>query len=152
MFVKSFLVIVVILVITPFTALADEADELKKKIVLDQKRLVVMQNMEFTEDEGKAFWPLFDKSQERLFQVNQRAATLIIAYASAYQTLTDEQALKIVDEYFEIRSERQKIMQAFTGELENVLSGKRVFRYLQVENKLEAIARFELSRGIPLAQ
>ena len=149
---KALLLVFFMLVATPFMAIADETDALKKKIVLDQKRLVIMENMEFSENEAKGFWPLYDKYQEELFLVNQRAAKLIVAYASVYQTLADDQALKIVDEHFGIRSDRQKIMQEFAGDLKKILSGKRVFRYLQVENKIEAIARFELARGIPLAQ
>ncbi len=43
-------------------------------------------------------------------------------------------------------------MKKFTLDLEKVLPGKKVFRYLQVENKLEAIGRYELAKEIPLAQ
>ena len=79
--------------------------ELKKKIIFDQKKLVVMENMEFTVEEGKAFWPVYEKHQEELFQVSQRGATLILAYASVYQSLTDEQATKIIDEYYDIQDD-----------------------------------------------
>jgi hypothetical protein len=34
----------------------------------------------------------------------------------------------------------------------NVLPGKKVFRYMQVEIKLEAIVRFEMAKAIPLTQ
>ena len=33
-----------------------------------------------------------------------------------------------------------------------ILPGKKAFRYMQVENKLEAIARHELAKEIPLAR
>jgi hypothetical protein len=51
-----------------------------------------------------------------------------------------------------IRDDRQMAMKKFTLDLEKVLPGKKVFRYLQVENKLEAIGRYELAKEIPLAQ
>lgn len=136
----------------PFFALADETMELRKKIIFDQKKLVVMENMEFTDAEAKAFWPVYEKYQEELFQVSQRGAELILAYASVYQTLTDEQANKIVDEYYDIQDERLAIMKKMAADVGKVLPGKKAFRYMQVESKLSAIARYELAKEIPLAR
>jgi hypothetical protein len=132
--------------------LADEALDLKKKILFDQKRLIVMENMDFTAEEAKAFWPVYEKYQEKLFQVSQRGATLILAYASVYQSLTDEQATKLIDEYYDVQDNRLAVMKKMAADVGKVLPGKKAFRYMQVESKLTAIARFELAKGIPLAQ
>lgn len=149
--IKSILLTMLLLAV-PFVALAEEANELKKKIMFDQKRLIVMENMDLTEEEGKAFWPVFDKHQEALFQVNQRGAKLILAYASAYQSLTDETATKLVDEFYDIQDERLAVMKKMAVDVGKVLPGKKAFRYMQVENKLNAIGRYELAKEIPLAQ
>lgn len=149
--IKSIL-LTILLLAAPFVALADEAMDLKKQIIFDQKRLIVMENMDFTEQEAEAFWPIYDKHQEELFQVNQRGAKLILAYASVYQTLTDEQAVKIIDEYYNVQDERLVVMKKMAVDMGKVLPGKKAFRYIQVENKLNAIARYELAKGIPLAQ
>lgn len=147
------LILLAFLVLAPaFGALAGETDALRKRIMLDQKKLVVMENMEFTPEEAKAFWPVYEKHQEELFRINQKVAKLIVAYAAVFQTLTDDQADKIVAEYFSIHDERQAAMKKFMNDLKGVLPGKKAFRYLQVENKLETLARYELSKGIPLAQ
>jgi hypothetical protein len=146
------ILITLMLVIVPVLAFADEAMDLKKKILFDQKRLVVMENMEFTEEEAAAFWPVYEKHQEELFQVNQRGAKLILAYASVYQTLTDEQAVKLIDEYYDVQDDRVAVMKKMAVDVGKVLPGKKAFRYLQVEAKLTAIARFELAKEIPLAR
>ena len=131
---------------------ADETAELKKEIMFDQKKLIVMQNMDFSDNEKKFFWPLYESLQNELFQINQQAAKLIVAYAAAYQTLTDVQAAKIVAEYFDIQDSRTAVLKRYMQKLSKGLPAKKVFRYLQVENKLEAISRYELAKGIPLAQ
>jgi len=146
------ILLTLMLLVAPVLALADEALDLKKKIMFDQKRLVVMENMEFTEEEAAAFWPVYDKHQEELFQVNQRGAKLILAYASVYQTLTDEQAVKLVDEYYDIQDDRLTVMKKMAVDVGKVLPGKKAFRYLQVESKLSAIGRYELAKEIPLAR
>ena len=149
--IKSILLTILLLTV-PFVAFADEALELKKKIIFDQKKLVVMENMAFTDEEAKAFWPVYEKHQEELFQVSQRGATLILAYASVYQSLTDEQATKIIDEYYDIQDERLAVMKKMMVDVGKVLPGKKAFRYMQVESKLTAIARYELAKEIPLAK
>ncbi len=148
---KSVLLTILLLAV-PFVAFADEALDLKKKIIFDQKKLVVMENMDFTDEEAKAFWPVYEKHQEELFQVSQRGATLILAYASVYQSLTDEQATKLVDEYYDIQDERLAVMKRMMVDVGKVLPGKKAFRYMQVESKLTAIARYELAKEIPLAK
>lgn len=149
---KLFVLSVCMLMFLPMIVNADESGALRKKIMLDQKKLIVMENMEFTESEGKFFWPIYGELQEELFQVNQRAAKLILAYASAYQNLTDGQAKKIATEFFDIQKNRTAILEKYMKKLAQGLPAKRVFRYLQVENKLDAIARYELAKEIPLAQ
>ncbi len=136
----------------PLLAQAGETDELKKKILFDQKKLVVMQNIEFTDKEAADFWPLFEEYQEAQFQLTQRAGRLIMAYASAYQTLTDEQAQKIIDEYLEIEKKRLGLKEKYMHSFVTILPGKKAFRYMQIENKLETIARHEISKEIPLAK
>jgi hypothetical protein len=146
------ILLTILLLAVPFFALADEALDLKKKIMFDQKRLIIMENMDFTEAEAKAFWPVYEKHQEELFQVSQRGATLILAYASVYQSLTDEQATKLIDEYYDVQDDRLAVMKKMAVDVGKVLPGKKAFRYMQVESKLTAIARYELAKGIPLAQ
>ena len=144
--------VILTMLLLPFVCLADETDDLRKKIMFDQKKLLVMENVEFTKDEGDAFWPLFDKLQEELFVVNQRSAKLILAYASVYETLTDDQAAKIVNEYFATRRERTAIFDEYVQQMLKVLPTKKVFRYVQVENKLEVMARYEIAKEVPLAR
>ncbi len=111
-----------------------------------------MENMDLTEAEAKAFWPVYEKHQEELFQVNQRGAVLILAYASVYQSLTDEQATKLIDEYYDVQDDRLIAMKKMVADVGKALPGKKDFRYMQVESKLTAIARYEFAKGIPLAQ
>jgi hypothetical protein len=146
------ILLTILLIAVPFVALAEETMELKKQIMFDQKKLIVMENMVFTEEESAAFWPVYEKHQEKLFMVNQRGAKLILAYASAFQTLTDDQALKLIEEYYSIQDERLAVMKTMAADVEKALPGKKAFRYMQIEAKLNSIARFELAKEIPLAQ
>jgi len=149
---KITILLATLLLLTPALALADEAAELKKKIFMDQKKLVVMDNMEFTDDEAKKFWPLYGTYQEKLFKSSQRIGKVITSYASLYKDMKDDEALELMDEYQLAQKQRLEVMKQYITDLKKVLPGKKVFRCLQVESKLEAIARFEMAKNIPLAQ
>ncbi len=147
---KSILLTILVLAV-PFFALADSSSlELQKKIMFDQKKLVVMHNMNLTESEAKAFWPIYEKYQEDLFRINQRGAKLIFAYASAYQNMSDSQAIKLINEYYDIQYDRLAVMKKLVAAVDEVLPGTKAFRYMQIEAKLSAIGRYELAKEIPL--
>ena len=145
-------VIICLVLSLPMLALSNEAGELRKKIIFDQKKLVVIENMEFTEEEETAFWPVYQKFQEELFPLKQRTVELILAYATVFQSLTEAQASKIVEEYLTIQDSRQKIMRKYFKQFMKILPAKKVIRYLQIENKLDAAGRYELAQEIPLAK
>ena len=146
------LVILAYLVGAPFLAQADEAMELQRQILMSEKKLAVLQNMELTESEKEAFWPVYDRYQDELFNVNRKTGQLVVKFAEAYQSLTDDQAKELMRDYVKIEKERVKLKESYIKKFEKVLPAKKVMRYLQVENKLDAIARYELAKGVPLAK
>jgi len=135
----------------PLLAQADEEADLQRQIALAQKKLTVSKNIQLTDKDKAAFWPVYDQYQEELFEVNQRVGKLIGHYARSYKTLSDVQAQSMLREYLDIREKQLKLKQSYVKKFEEVLPSNKVLRYYQVENKLEAIARFELSKRIPLA-
>ena len=124
---------------------------LRDKIKAD-KRLIVATNMELTESEAKGFWPVYDGYQKDLGAINQRIGKLIESYAADYQanTLTDEKAKKMTDELVAIEKGEASVKAYFVPKLRQVLPPKKVARYLQIENKIRAIVKYELADAVPL--
>ena len=124
---------------------------LLEKVKAD-KKLVVAANMELNDTDGKAFWPIYDAFQKDLQAINDRLAKTILAYADAYNksTLTDAQAKQFSDEALAIDQDEITMRKTYAGRLSRVLPGKKVARYLQVENKIRAAIRYQLAAGIPL--
>ena len=124
---------------------------LLEKVKAD-KKLVVAANMDLSEAEGKAFWPIYDSYQKDLQAINDRLAKTILAYADAYnnKTLTDAQAKQLSDEALTIDQDEIAMRKSYAARLNRVLPAKKVARYLQIENKIRAALRYELAAGIPL--
>ena len=111
-----------------------------------------MENMEFTEEEGKNFWPVYEKHQEELFQISRQFGKVISSYASVYKEMKNDKALELLDAFQKAQKQRLEVLNQYSGDLKKILPGTKVFRCLQVEYKLEAISRFEMAKKIPLAQ
>ena len=132
---------------------ADNMQILRDKIKAD-KKLVVATNMELTEPEAKAFWPIYDAYQKDLQKINRRIVSLLDSYAAdaRAKTLTDDKAKKLIDEALAIEQAETNLKSTYAPKLEKVLPIKKVARYLQIENKIRALVKYDLAQGVPLVQ
>ena len=128
-------------------------DILKEKIKAD-KKLVVATNMNLTDAEAKNFWPLYDGYQKELDQINQRVLSAIKGYADAYNAgkgeISNDAAKKLLNEALAVEESELKLRQSYSVKLSKVLPATKVVRYLQIENKIRAIVKFEMAAQIPL--
>ncbi len=128
----------------------DALNPLKSSPLQKQKRSIITQNMTFTEQESKAFWPLYDEYQEGLNRLSDRTAALIMDYTKEYDSLSDEKVKALQDEFLRLDEERLKLKKGHLEKFRRVLPEKKVMRYFQLENRLEAILNFEVANAIPL--
>ena len=132
---------------------ADNLQILRDKIKAD-KKLVVALNMELTESEAKAFWPIYDPYQKDLQRINRRIIVLLDSYAADFRSksLTDDKAKKLIDEALAIEQAEANLKSSYAPKLSKALPVTKVARYLQIENKIRAVVRYDLAQGVPLVQ
>lgn len=151
---RPVVIVLAVLIAVPASAQdkpASNMEILRQKIKAD-KKLVVAANMNLTEAEAKGFWPVYEAYQVDLDKLNERLAKLILQYADLYQknTLTDEAAKSLLDEALAIEQAEVSLKQAYVPKLSAVLPTTKVARYLQIENKIRALIKYDLAGGIPL--
>jgi len=153
-----FLMVGLVLTLLVFvcTALAQDKSADNMQILLEKvkadKKLLVAENMQFTEAEAKAFWPVYEKYQSELFLIRARTLKLIKDYAAAYEEMTNSTATKLLDESMTIEELRLKLAKTYLPKFRKVLSDARVVRYYQIENKINAALYYELAANIPLVK
>ena len=132
---------------------ADNMQILRDKIKAD-KKLVVAANMELTESEAKSFWPVYDEYQKDLHRINRRIARLLESYAADFRnkSLTDDRAKKLVDEALAIEQAEVNLKSTYAPKLSKALPVRKAARYLQIENKIRAVVKYDLTQGVPLVQ
>ena len=132
---------------------ADNMQILREKIKAD-KKLLVAANMDLTESEAKAFWPVYDQYQKDLQKINQRIVKVIEGYAEDYRnrSLSDDKARKLIDEALAIDKAEADLKSAYAPKLTKVLPARKAMRYLQIENKIRAVVRYDIASGVPVVR
>jgi len=129
-----------------------EEIELTRAVIKVQKKQIVAKNMNLTSLEKDNFWTVYRAYQDKMESVRDRRVKLITDYADTLKTgsLTDEKALEMLNEYLSYERMRLITKQSFVKRFKQVLPSRKVARFFQIENKLEAIINFDLARQIPL--
>ena len=132
---------------------ADNMQILRDKIRAD-KKLVVATNMELTESEAKNFWPIYNEYQKDLQNINERIVAVLESYAADFKSksLTDDKAKQLIDEALAIDQAEANLKSTYAPKLSKALPVRKVARYLQIENKIRAVVKYDLAQGVPLVR
>ena len=132
---------------------ADNMQILREKIKAD-KKLLVATDMDLTESEAKNFWPIYEEYQKDLQKINRRIANLLDSFAADLRgkSLTDDKAKKLIDEAMAIEQAEVNLKSTYAPKLGKVLPARKVVRYLQIENKIRAVVKYDIAQGVPLVQ
>lgn len=132
---------------------ADSMQVLREKLKSDKKDLIAA-NLTLTEAEAKGFWPIYEGYQKELAKVNDQIALLIVDYAKEYNagSLTDAKARALLDRLIGIEETEVRMKRALVQRLAKVLPGTKLARYVQLENKVRALVKYEIAGEVPLAK
>jgi hypothetical protein len=145
---------IVFLVASPAVSQDNAADSVRilmEKIKAD-KKLLVASNMDLTESEAKAFWPVYEEYQGELDAINKFTAQLVGSFRADYGTdaFTDEKADQLIVKMVDIEKAEAELRATFVPKLKKALPSKKVARYLQIENKIRALVKYDIAREVPL--
>ena len=148
------LLLALVLVLASGAARAGEADDANLDILRDtiraNKKALVAANLTLSDEEAAKFWPLYDEYQKKLTAVNDRLVALIKDYTTNFSGMADDHALKLAEDYLGVEEDRVKVRREYLPQFAKILPGRKVARFLQIENKMDAVVRYDLAEEIPV--
>jgi hypothetical protein len=139
----------VALVAIAFPLLASAQDEsvrvqsvrADEQIILSQimadKRAVYAQTLQLTDEESRAFWPVYDEYEAEVKKVDDRFIRLVNDYAAKYSTMTDADARQMLAAKMKIDRDRLDLQQAYTKKIARAVPAIKGLRYAQVESRID---------------
>jgi hypothetical protein len=117
-----------------------------------ERKAVVGANMPLTKDDAKVFWPLYDEYEARMDKIEERHVKEVREFVASYETLTDADATKKLDEVTSIQQARLNVQKDYIPKFRAVLSSIQTTRFFQVDSKIRALVQCQIAQMIPLAK
>ncbi len=133
-----------------------EATEASLDALLDavrsNRKAVVALNLKLTDGEAAKFWPVYDRYQKEINAMGDRLVGVIQEYTASFPDFSNDQAMKIVEDYLAIEADRIRVRRAYVPDFAATLPGRKVARLYQIENKMDAVIRYDLAATIPVIE
>jgi len=126
-------------------------DVLLSAIRANRKALIAV-NLALADEEAAKFWPVYDRYQTEMSAVGERLAALVKDYIANFRDLSNERALQLTGDYLAAEADRVQVRRTYLGEFTKILPGRTLARFYQIENKMDAVLRYDLAATIPVVE
>lgn len=126
--------------------------EAKRADLRKNKREIIRALTNFTDEQEKAFWPVYDNHEKELIKVNDLKFGIVKEYAVNNATLTDAKALELAARTLDFQEKRVALRKAYMEELKKILPGIQVARLIQLETQTDTLIDLEVASQMPLAE
>jgi Spy/CpxP family protein refolding chaperone len=116
------------------------------------RKAVVASAMNLTPEQAKKFWPLYEAFQREMAVPRSALTRALNDFVASDYKPTDANAKRLTMEVLAAGKEKARLREKHFKKMLGALPPHIVARYMQVENKIEAIVGIEEAREIPLAR
>lgn len=136
----------------PAAAPAEAEMQTLANTIRANRRALVSVNLNLSSEEAARFWPLYDQYQAEINAIGDKVVALVDDYIANFRTISDDKAVALMTDYLAAEAERLKVRQAYLPKFLEVLPGRTVARFYQIENKMDAVVRYDLAATIPVVE
>ncbi len=108
-------------------------------------------NMQLTESEDTAFWPLYRQYRAEQEKVGDGLVKLVLEYADLYPNVPEDRARQLFKDYTGLEKKLADDRAAYFRKFARILPAAKALRFAQLENRLDLALRLQLASAIPLA-
>jgi hypothetical protein len=124
--------------------------ELLRTDLRAQKKAVISKSMEFTPDQEKVFWPIYNDYEHDLGKLTDVAINIVKDYAANFQNMTDAKAHDLMTSTLKNQSAKLDLRKAYGKKIEKALSSRIAARFLQVEGMVNRMVEIQIDSKLPL--
>ena len=130
----------------------DQDIQLLRQDIRSKKKQLIAANLKLTDAEATKFWPVYDQYTAEMTKINDQKVALIKEYASQWGTITDEQASSLIKRSLAVDEQIAQLRIKYLPIFSQVVSGKTVATFFQLDRRLQSIIDLQLASQIPVVQ
>ena len=133
-----------------------QADELEtSRIELEAKKKVhISKTMDLTEEQSGPFWDVYADYERDMGKLTKDSFDLIRKFTEKHQsdTITEQSSSNMLSAFFRIEGQKLQMKQQYLSGFKEVLPTKKVFRFYQIDNKIDSLIRCDIAKKLPLIE
>jgi hypothetical protein len=126
--------------------------ELMRADLKTERRAIITQNMQFSEEESAAFWPIYKEYEFEFSKLGDQEVALIKDYADNFEKMTDEKAKDLMNRAFKINEDQIKLRKKYYNKLVKVMSPISAAKFVQLDNQISMLVDLQIASELPLIQ
>jgi hypothetical protein len=134
---------------TPLPTVNDRDVALLRQDLQAKAKQLITKNMQLTDSEAAAFWPVYDQYAAEVRKVNDTRFGLMKQYAKVYQTMTADQADSMVKLLAEADQTIIALRMQYLPRFQQVLPGTKAALFMQLDRRLDNLANVQMATQLP---
>jgi hypothetical protein len=125
--------------------------ELLRQDVRTMKVAIITEVVGFTEEEDRAFWPIYREYDLEMSNLADERVRMIRDYAANFESITDERAASLAATALDLEARRNAAKAKCYERVKTALSPRTALRFLQVEHQLQLLVDLQIAAALPVA-
>jgi hypothetical protein len=116
------------------------------------RQAIVAATLDLEETDAEAFWPLYRAYREEMGKSADRGWKFLIDLAGKMDSLSNDDATKLMDEWFAIEKQMLDIRTKHAKLMSKKVAPALVAQFFQIDNKIDTLIRLDAAANIPLVK
>ncbi|HSG59492.1 MAG TPA: hypothetical protein VLA06_08170 [Woeseiaceae bacterium] len=116
------------------------------------RREIIADELRLTDAEAEDFWPVYDAYHAAVMEVRDRQAEVIGVYLKRYRAgdVSEDYAEDLLEQGLDVKQDLLKVQDRYLKRFKKTLPIRKLVRFYQLENKMDAEIDAQLAILVPL--
>jgi hypothetical protein len=134
---------------TPLPTVNDKDIALLRQNLQAESKNLITKNMQLSDSEAAAFWPLYNQYAAEVRKVNDTRFALVKQYAKIYKTMTGEEADQLARLLCEADQTIINLRLQYLPKFEQALPGTKGVLFIQLDRRLDSLFNVQIASQLP---
>ena len=117
-----------------------------------EKTALISDVMNFTDDESKAFWPMYREYELKLQKLGDNRLKNIEEFAKYFDNMTDDKAEELIENAFDYQESKLELEKELFKKAEKILGAAKAAKLIQIEHQINALVDLKIGSELPLLE
>jgi hypothetical protein len=128
----------------------DDDIAILRQDVQTDKTEIITRNMNFTDEQSKAFWPVYRDYAHDQQVIGDLRVALIKDYAASFDKIDDAQAASFISRALKYEDDILQLRKKYVEPFTHAIGAKQTARFYQVDNRLTLLTNLQLAALLPI--